>query len=155
MLVHRDRRSPLSGVAVLSGCSARDLERIDRACVELEVPRGRVLCREGEIGRECFVIVHGEAAVTVAGSEVARLGDGSFFGEIAVLDGGTRTASVTAATPMHLLVFTSGEFHAVLRDVPILARNVMATLGSRLRLADRALTAARQDVELLLITQTT
>jgi CRP-like cAMP-binding protein len=89
--------------------------------------------------------VRGEAAVTAAGVEIARLGGGSIFGEMAVLDGGPRTATVTAITAMDLLVFTSGEFHALLREVPTVLRNVVTTMTSRLRLADRAMVTARQE----------
>ena len=103
----------LSDIAVFHRCSRRELERIDRTCVGIHVSAGRVLCTEGDAGRECFVIVGGEAAVTFAGHEIARLGQGSIFGELAVLDGRPRTATVTAVTPMDVLVFTSGEFRAV------------------------------------------
>src|SRR5262245_51771830 len=145
MLHDRAVRHLLSDVAVFSGCGARELRRVDQASVEWHVEPGRVMCREGAAGRECFVIVAGEAAVTVAGVEIARLGGGSFFGEMAVLDGGPRTATVAAITAMDLLVFTSGEFHALLRDVPTVLRNVVTTMTSRLRLADRAMVTARQD----------
>ena len=135
----------LSDIAVLRSCTDRELSKIKRHCVGVHVPPGRVLCHEGELGRECFVIADGEAAVTATGHEIARLGKGSFFGEMAVLDGRVRTATVTAITEMDLLVFTTAEFNAVLREVPTFAHNVMATLASRLRLADRSLTTAGLD----------
>ena len=139
MSAGRDPSQNLAEVAVFAGCTARELRRIDSSCVGCHVEQGRELCTEGTPGRECFVIMRGEAVVTVAGVEVARLGDGSCFGEMAVLDGGWRTATVTAVTDMELLVFTTGEFVSVLRDVPTVLRNVAATLTARLRLSDQAI----------------
>jgi CRP-like cAMP-binding protein len=141
-------RKKLADIAVLRDCADEELSLIDHSCTGVRIMPGRTLCTEGELGRECFVIVDGEAIVTIAGEEIARLGAGSVCGEMAILDGRPRIASVTAATPMDVLVFTSGEFQASLREAPTFARNVTLTLASRLRLTDRSLVAARQDVAL-------
>jgi CRP-like cAMP-binding protein len=147
--VNASSRRHLSDIAVFRDCSPREIDRIDRSCVGIQVSAGRVLCTEGEVGRECFVIVRGEAVVTIEGNEIARLGEGSIFGEMALLDGRTRTATVAAVTPMDVLVFTSGEFRALLRDAPTFTWNVTTTLASRLRLVDRSLLAVRHAPEVV------
>jgi CRP-like cAMP-binding protein len=104
-----------------------------------ERPAGTVLCTEGRAGQECFVLVAGEVTVAIGGSEVATLGAGSVFGELAVLDGEPRTATATATTPVCVLVFTRREFADLLEDAPRVARRILATVGARLRQTDRRL----------------
>ena len=89
------KRSPL-----FEGLSRRQLVEIARLTDDLEEPAGTVLCKEGSCGREFFVITDGEAVVTRGGKRLATLGEGDFFGEIAVLEPVKRTATVTAETPL-------------------------------------------------------
>jgi len=98
----------------------------------------RCSAARGTLGGQTFVIVSGQAAVTIDGVPIATLGPGSFFGEMSVLDRCRRAATVTALTPMTLLVLTSQELELLLADVPQVARQMLATMGSRLRHADRA-----------------
>ena len=81
-----------------------------------------MLCQEGKSGNECFVVIEGEAAVTIGGDEVTTIGPGGFFGEMALLDGGPRVATVTATTDMRLLSLSRGEFTTLLADVPSVSR---------------------------------
>jgi CRP-like cAMP-binding protein len=127
----------LSQVSLLSACSKRDLSRIASLSDELEVPAGKVLTRQGEPGWECFVIVEGRATATMRGRRSASLGPGSFFGEMALLDQGPRSATVTAETDMHLLVLDSRSFFTLLEDVPAVAHKVMRVMAERLREAER------------------
>ena len=90
----------LRGIDLFSQCTDKELEQIDALMTEVTLPEGKVLMREGEIGLEAFVIESGEAVVTRDGTELARRGPGMIVGEMALIDQGPRTATVTAATPM-------------------------------------------------------
>jgi CRP-like cAMP-binding protein len=128
----------LSQVQLFSACSKRELARIAALTTEIEVPSGRVLIRQGDPGRECFVIQEGTARATVRGRKTTMMGPGDCFGEMALLHEAPRSASVTAESDMRLLVLNSREFSTLLEDVPSVARKVLAAVGERLRDAERA-----------------
>lgn len=140
MATKGDPRTDLLGsVSIFRGCSPKELGKIVSLTTEVEVEPGHVLCREGETGYDFFVILEGRAGVTMGGREIATLGPGHFFGEMALLDGGPRIATVTAATPMRLLALSRGEFKGVLGLAPSVAENMLAVIGSRLRSVEVAL----------------
>ena len=126
----------LRNVPLFSACSKRDLGRIAALVDEIDVPEGRVLTRQGEPGRECFVIAEGQASAALRGSTTASLGPGAVVGEMSLLDQGPRSATVTATTDMHLLVLTSRGFSALINRVPLVARRIMAGLAGRVRQAE-------------------
>jgi CRP/FNR family cyclic AMP-dependent transcriptional regulator len=126
----------LGNVPLFSACSKRDLRRIAALVEEIDVPEGRVLMRQGEPGRECFVIADGQAKATVRGSGSGSLGPGDVVGEMSLLDERPRSATVTAKTDMHLLVLSSRSFSALINQVPLVARRIMATLAGRVREAE-------------------
>jgi CRP-like cAMP-binding protein len=128
----------LSNVRLFSACSNRDLRRIASLTTPIDVPKGEVLIRQGETKRECFVIAEGQAKATMRGRRSVTLGPGTFFGEMSLLDGGPRSATVVAETDMHLLVLSSREFSSLLDSVPTVARGIMRGLAERLREAERA-----------------
>ena len=123
----------LAGIPLFAGTDRKHLERVASLCTEVPVPAGRRLCTEGEPGQEFFVVEQGEATVTVGGAEVATLRAGDFFGELALLDGEARTATVTAATDMQLLVLTASEFQGALQAEPMIAVRMLPAIGARLR----------------------
>ena len=123
----------LQDVSLFAGCSKSELSKIASLTTEHTVEPGHVLTKQGELGREFFVIVEGTATASRKGKRMAKLGPGSFFGELALLDGGERTATVVADTPMRLLVLSEGEFCNLYFLVPSVARKIIAELGSRLR----------------------
>ncbi len=127
----------LANINLFSACSKRDLQRIARASDEVSVEAGRVLVEQGQMGREAFVILEGKANVKRNGRKVTTLGPGDQFGELALLDGGPRTATVEAATPMRVLVLTQRGLVSVLEAVPGLSRKVMASLAGRIRELDQ------------------
>jgi CRP-like cAMP-binding protein len=122
----------LSQVPMFSACSRKDLGIIARHADELHVDAGTTLVKEGDAGREFYVIVEGKASVTRAGREIAVLGPGSYFGELALLDGQRRDASVTVTTPADILVLGTREFATVLEDVPQITRKLLAGMARRL-----------------------
>jgi CRP/FNR family cyclic AMP-dependent transcriptional regulator len=132
----------LRGVQLFSGCSAAELGRIASLTTEHLAKPGQVLTERGEFGLEFFVIIEGKATATRKGVHLATLGPGSFFGELALLDGGKRTATVIADTDMRLLVLSQSEFKSLHQVAPAVSRKMLTELGSRLRKADEKLDPA-------------
>ena len=123
----------LAQVPLFAACSRKELQTIAKASDEVTVPSDKVLVEQGASGRECFVIVEGTASVRRNGRKVATLGPGSYFGELSLLDKGPRTATVTADTPLTVLVLGPREFSSVLDSVPGLSHKLLSTLASRVR----------------------
>jgi CRP-like cAMP-binding protein len=134
----RTRRPPagrlntLRATPIFAQLDDAALRRIDARLAEVEVEVGAVLMREGEPGREAFVIAEGRAEITVNGEPVTTARAGDLVGETSLLDGGPRTATVVALTPLRLFVVNPSEF-AALFDDPRAARWIAATLARRLR----------------------
>ncbi len=128
------RRVPLFG-----GCGKRDLGAIARIADEIHWREGRVIARQGEKGREFFVIIEGSADVTVDGAKVASLGAGDFFGEMALVTEERRTATVTAAAPMRGLVIVDRAFARLLRDDPGIQTKILSTVAARAASTEAAL----------------
>ena len=121
------KRAPL-----FEGLSRKDLTTLARVSEDLEVEPGTVLCREGEIGQEFFVIVDVKVKVTRKGRRIATRGTGDFVGEIALLEEIPRTATVTADTPVRLFVLTRKDFRHLLDENPGVERKVLRALARRL-----------------------
>lgn len=126
----------LSDTWLFSTCSQRELGRIARCCDEIEVPAGRVLCEEGEFGREFFLIRSGEATVRRKGRKVATLGPGRYFGELSLLSRLPRNATITADTDMELLVLGPRELSGLLEEVPTIAHKMLEVMAQRLSESD-------------------
>lgn len=133
------RADHLASIPLFSACSKRDLQQIARVADELRVPAGTELTTEGSVGREAFVIIDGGCEVERAGLRLAVLGTGDHFGEMALLDGGPRTATVTATTDSRLLVLSKPAFNGVLDEVPTLAHKLLISLARRLRSSEQSL----------------
>jgi CRP-like cAMP-binding protein len=139
--VARDITGQLASVPLFAGCSKRDLQTIARVVKDIDHPAGTVVAREGEPGVGLFVIVEGEAEVTIGGKKKSTLGPGDFFGEIALLDGGPRTATVAAVTDVKLLGLTEWVFRGLMQEHPSIAVKTLQQMASRLRSATNAATA--------------
>jgi CRP-like cAMP-binding protein len=126
----------LAKVPLFVACSKKELQKIARAVDEVKVNEGREVVTQDKRGREAFVIVEGTATVKRNGRRVATLGPGDHFGELALLDGGVRTASVVATSPMQLLVLGQREFTGLLDEVPGLALKILASLAGTVRELD-------------------
>lgn len=121
----------LRDVPFFSSLSKQDLAAIAQQTDEIEVPAGRVLAREGDFGSEFFVIDSGTAEVTRGGERLAELGAGEFFGEMALLDEERRNATVTAKSPMTLVVMTRANFRALNRSSPQVHATVAREIAER------------------------
>jgi CRP-like cAMP-binding protein len=126
----------LRDVPLFSACTDRELAQIARACDEVEVAADALLVEEGTTGNDFFLIAVGEAAVSRGGVEVATVGPGQYFGELALLDEAPRNATVTARTPMTLLKLGRREFSAVIDSWPGVAHKLLQQMARRLRQAD-------------------
>jgi len=121
------KRAPL-----FAGCSKSELRALASSADELDLREGTVLTREGRAGREFFVLVSGTAKVTKDGRKVADLGEGDWFGEIALLTDTPRTATVTATSPVDVLVITDRSFRRTVETMPSIALKILSSVGDRL-----------------------
>jgi CRP-like cAMP-binding protein len=122
----------LRRVPLFAALGKRDLERLGGIADELDLGATRTLIKEGTRGREFFVLVEGEAKVTKNDRRVATMRAGDFFGEIALITDVPRTTTVTADTPVRLLVLTKRDFQRLLREQPQIQRRVLEALAKRL-----------------------
>ena len=122
----------LKNVPLFAGCSKTELQRIASLADELDLGDGTTLIREGERGREFIVIAEGTVNVTRSGKQLRELGAGDFIGEIALVADVPRTATVTATSPVRLLVVTDRAFRGLLEQMPSIAKKVLQSLGERL-----------------------
>ena len=136
---HDGRVSALEGVALFRGCSRKEFQALAGITTEIGIPAGRVLCREGDVGRECFIVAEGQAKVTIGDDDVATVGPGGVVGEMALLDGGPRVATVTAVSDMEVLVLSRPEFDRLLDEFPKVSRRMLEAFAARLRGADAEL----------------
>jgi CRP-like cAMP-binding protein len=125
----------LKAVPLFSSCTDKELAFIATRVEELDFPAGKVLCTRGQSGGDFFVILEG--AVDVDAPQGKRsLGRGDFFGEIALLDNGPRSATVTTATPVRSLVLGPSQFQDVLHQNADIALKVLRAVTKRLRVTD-------------------
>ena len=121
------KRAPL-----FEGLSRKELVELARLTDDLEAPPGKVLCKEGETGREFFVIIDGTVEVEAKGKHLATLGAGDFVGEIALLEQVPRMATVTVKTPVRFFVLTREAFRHLVDQNPTVERKVFRALALRL-----------------------
>jgi CRP-like cAMP-binding protein len=123
----------LQQASLFANCTKDELRTIASLTSMKEVTPGAVLAEQGTTGREFFVVTDGSATASRNGEWLADLGPGSFFGELALLDGGPRTATVVADTEMTVLVLSRHEFTSLEYSAPSVAHKVLVELGARLR----------------------
>jgi CRP/FNR family transcriptional regulator, cyclic AMP receptor protein len=126
----------LKAIPLFMACSKDELRRIARTSSMLSYPAGSVLASEGQPGCEFMVIIDGRAEVSVGGRLVNTLGPDDFFGELALLDGGPRSATVTAATDVTIQAIEERDFRSLVYDSPALARKLLIGVAKRLRAAN-------------------
>jgi CRP/FNR family transcriptional regulator, cyclic AMP receptor protein len=123
-------------VPLFAGLLPSELDRIALVMHPLQLKAGELICSEGDPGHQFYVIADGEAAVEHGGHTVAKLHPGDYFGELALLDRGPRSASVRALSDSRLYVLNEQSFVGVLNEVPALAQKLLASLAKRLREAE-------------------
>ncbi len=130
------RRAPsrivgaLRTVPLFSTCSPRELDRITRLGTSVTVGAGTEITTQGRPGSEFLLVIQGYARCSVDGREVSTLGPGDFFGEVSLLNGGPRSATVTAKTEMQLLDLDRREFYGMLDSVPTVTRKLLSVVAS-------------------------
>ena len=118
-------------VPLFSHCSKKELGLVAQIADEIDLPEGKTLIREGDRGREFFVLVEGSADVRRRNRKVNTLGSGDFFGEIALVSQQPRTATVTTSSPVRALVVTEQSFRSLLDRAPDVQRKVLQALADR------------------------
>lgn len=132
----RPSAETIARVPLFSGLEPRDLERIADSFKERSYAAGDAIATEGQGGAGFFIIGEGSAKVSVAGEERATLGPGDYFGEIALIDEGARTATVTAESDMTTYAMTFWEFRPIVETDARIAWKLVQALAHRLREAD-------------------
>jgi CRP/FNR family transcriptional regulator, cyclic AMP receptor protein len=125
----------LQQVPLLSGCDAKELERLADRFQERSFPEGATVVEEGSTGTSFYVVAEGNATVSVGGETKTTLGPGDYFGEMAIVDEGVRSASVVAATDLRTYFLTPWEFRPYVEEHPELAWKLLQNLARRLRSA--------------------
>lgn len=119
-------------VPLFSKLSRKGLEDVAHLADELDLPAGKVMAKEGDRGREFFVLLDGVADVKKGDKSVNKMGAGDFFGEIALVTHMPRTASVTAIEDVRVLVITERDFNALLKRSPEISRGIAEALAERI-----------------------
>jgi CRP-like cAMP-binding protein len=130
----------LGGVDLFQGLSKKELRAIAAMAKEMQFDEGQRVVTEGEEGGRFHLILDGKAKVTVGGRTKNALGPGDYFGEISLIDGGPRSATVTAETPLRTLALAEWNFRPLLKEMPTIAPKLLVEMCRRLRASDRQLT---------------
>ena len=125
-------QAALEGIGIFSELTRGQHRSVDRLMTCVPVKAGRALTTEGQPGREFMIIVEGQASVRRDGRLVATLGPGEFFGEMSLIAGAPRSATVTAETDMLIETLNRREFSSMLDENPSLARKVLVGAVKRL-----------------------
>jgi CRP-like cAMP-binding protein len=134
MRLHRDAKAELiRTIPLFAACTAAELAQVAAIADEIDLRAGKQLARENTTGQEFVVVVEGNAEVLQDGQPVNTIGPGEFFGEIALLTGLPRTASVVATSPVHALVIEGHAFQRLLADAPGIRAKVEQATASHLR----------------------
>ena len=126
-----EKMERLEAVPLFQGCTRKQLRAIARIADVFDAASGTTLIRAGEPGEEFFLIVDGTARVHVSARKRLRLRPGDFFGEMSLIDGEPRSATVVAETPLRLLVISRKNFSALFEKVPDMSRTLLTTLSRR------------------------
>jgi CRP/FNR family cyclic AMP-dependent transcriptional regulator len=137
--IPRDVIRHFQSIPLFESVSSKGIRQIVQAATEVDIQAGAVFVREGGFDRDLFVITRGEAVVTQRGRRLATLGPGSFFGELAFLDKSPRSATVTAATDMRVLVLGPRELGDIVEREPTIAKMMLESMARRIRANERSI----------------
>jgi CRP-like cAMP-binding protein len=132
-----DTTGLLSRIDLFAGLSGRQLSRLATRAKEVHHEAGHVVTTEGNIGLGFHLILTGEATVSQGDTVRRRLGPGDYFGEISMIDGQRRSATVRAETPMRTLTVPHSTFEELVDQDPAFARGLLKVLCARLREAEK------------------
>jgi CRP-like cAMP-binding protein len=132
MLHKNSKVELLKHVPLFAGCSKKELAHIAMVADEIDFRPGKTLIREGEPGREFFVLVEGAAEISRRGKRIDTAGPGEFFGEMALVTDQPRNATVTTTSDVDALVITARDFRDLIGDNPLIALKVMRAVAERL-----------------------
>jgi CRP-like cAMP-binding protein len=132
MLHHNAKIDLIKRAPLFARCTKKELQQVAHLADEIDLREGKELTVEGQRGREFFVLIEGTADVRRKGRRVNQLADGDFFGEIALISGAPRTATVTATSPIRALVITDRDFRTLLKKSPAMQMKVLEALAERL-----------------------
>jgi CRP/FNR family transcriptional regulator, cyclic AMP receptor protein len=127
------RMEVLARVPLFAGLSKRQLQALARACSSHRWPAGSLIVAQGSSDQVCYILVEGTVEVVRGGQPIARLGPGDFFGEIALLDPGPRSASVTTATDVLAVRLPRPGFLDVALNDPQVVLRMLEALARRVR----------------------
>lgn len=127
----------LAQIPLFSGVKRKELKKLGKRMTERSFNEGDEITREGESGIGFFVIEDGNASVSIDGKIVRTLGPGEYFGEIALIDSGPRSATIVASTDLRCQGITAWEFRPFIEQHPEVAWPMLETLASRLRDAEQ------------------
>ena len=122
----------LERIPLFAGLSHKERERVARWADSIDLPAGKHLLDEGRLPHEFFVILDGAVEVTHDGEQLATMGPGDFFGEIALVEHGRRTATVTTTEPTTLVVMSPGSFEGMRSEMPQVAQRIDDAVRQRL-----------------------
>jgi CRP/FNR family transcriptional regulator, cyclic AMP receptor protein len=131
-LGHNSKVDLIKSVPLFASASKAELAEIVSIADEIDLPEGKTLIKEGDTGREFFVIVEGTADVDRGGKKIAKLGPGDFFGEIALIAKTPRNATIATTSPVRALVITDRAFRQLLDHSPKVQVTVLTALAERL-----------------------
>ena len=130
----------LAGVDLFKGLSKKELRAIADMAKEMHFSPGQRVVTEGEEGGRFHMILDGKAKVTVAGRTRNVLGPGAYFGEVSLIDGGPRSATVAAETPLRTLALAAWNFRPLMKELPGIAPKILVEMCRRLRSNEKQVT---------------
>ncbi len=133
-----DQLAALRGVPLFSSMSERDLKAVLAGCREELYSDGQAIVREGQPGGPFFLLIEGQAKLAIGGKVKKTFGPGSYFGEIAMIDKGPRTATITASGNVKALAIASWDFLALCEQDFKIAQKVMMGLAAQVRSLDKS-----------------
>ena len=128
----------LRTVPLFASCDAREIERLGQLVEEVDLPAGKVVFREGDSAQEMFLVVSGRLRAERGGQPVLELGPGDMAGEMSMVAGGPRMATLTTVTNCRVLVLGHRDFHSLMDEFPSLRTRVLESLASKVRILDTA-----------------
>lgn len=135
-LLKNEKAEVLSRLSLFEACSRHELGLVASISVQSRRPAGTVLTREGQDGGLLFVILEGEAEVRRDGRKLRTLGKGDVIGELSLIDGQARSASVVAITEVEVLEIADDDFMKLVRDSPKFVKNLLRALSIKVREMD-------------------